>query len=135
MESYPPKDPYAASQPKTPYTETAYFPPETLTSDEKMWAMLAHLSGLIAAALGGMSFLGPLVIYLIKKDESPFVADQAKEALNFQIAVLIVALISVVTCIGPIVVAIGALVYSVLAAMEANKGITYRYPYTFRLIT
>lgn len=131
MEQKPPKEPYSPQS----YGDAAYFDATSLTNDDKTWAMLAHLSGLLASLLGGLSFLGPLVIYLIKKDESPFVADQAKEALNFQLAVLIVAVISAITCIGPLIVAIGALVYSVIAAMEANKGIAYRYPYTFRLIT
>ena len=104
------------------------------TSDDRMWGLLAHLSGLVASSLAGLSFLGPLIVYLIKKDQSPFVADQAKEALNFQISVLIVAIISAVTCVGPFVVIIGGLVYSIIAAMAANKGEYYRYPYTFRLI-
>jgi uncharacterized Tic20 family protein len=142
MDPYPPKEPYTASgapypekQPLGAYPDVPYFPPESITSDDKSWAMLAHLSGLIAALLGGLTFLGPLIVYLIKKDSSPFVADQAKEALNFQLAALIVSVISVVTCIGPVIVLIGALVYAVIGAMEANKGIVYRYPYTFRLIT
>jgi uncharacterized Tic20 family protein len=98
------------------------------TSDERLWALLAHLAILV------LSIIGPLIIWLVKKDESRFVEDQAKEALNFQISVLIVSLISLVTCIGPFVVAIGAIIYGILAAMEANKGVYYRYPYTFRLI-
>jgi uncharacterized protein len=110
------------------------------TADERTWGLLAHVSGLIAFLLGGLTFLGPLIVWVIKKDQSPFVADQAKEALNFQIAVFIALLISGVSmliCIGFIlapVVAIGALVYSIIAAMEANKGVYYRYPYTIRLI-
>jgi uncharacterized Tic20 family protein len=135
MEPYPPKEPFSDKPIGGAYPDVPYFSAESLTSDDKTWGMISHISGLVAMALGGMSFLGPLVIYLIKKDASPFVADQAKEALNFHLAVLIVSLISIVTCIGPIVVLIGALIYSVIAAMEANKGIAYRYPYTFRLIT
>jgi len=109
--------------------------------DERTWATLAHLSGLLAAWLGGFSFLGPLIVWLIKKDQSPFVGDQAKEALNFQIAVTIAVWVSIaliwVFCIGLIllaVVAIGSIVFSIIAAMEANKGVYYRYPYTIRLI-
>jgi uncharacterized Tic20 family protein len=110
------------------------------TPDERTWGLLAHLSGLIAILLGGMSFLGPLIVWLIKKDQSPFVADQAKEALNFQIAVFIALLIagaSVLICVGILlvpVVFIGSIVYSIIGAMEANKGVYYRYPYTIRLI-
>jgi hypothetical protein len=112
------------------------------TADERQWALLAHLSGLIASFLGGMSFLGPLIVWLIKKDQSAFVADQAKEALNFQIAVTIALVVSfaigAATCVGflliPVVV-IGSLVFAIIAAMEANKGVVYRYPYTIRLVT
>lgn len=108
-----------------------------ISQDDRTWGMLAHLSGLIAGALGGMSFLGPLLIWLIKKDQSSFVADQAKEALNFQLSALIAAIVCAVTIIGlplAMVVAIGALIYSIIAGIEANKGVYYRYPYTFRMI-
>ena len=85
----------------------------------------------------GFPFLGPLIVWMIKKDESPFIGDQAKEALNFQIAVMIAFVICGITCVGLLlvpVVAIAALIYSILAAIEANKGVYYRYPYTIRLI-
>jgi Uncharacterized protein conserved in bacteria len=111
------------------------------TADERQWALIAHLSGLIASALGGLAFLGPLIVWLIKKDQSAFVADQAKEALNFQIAVTIALFVSLgiglATCVGIIlvpIVGIGSLVFAIIAAMEANKGVAYRYPYTIRLI-
>jgi uncharacterized Tic20 family protein len=103
-------------------------------ADDRSWGLLVHLSGLLASLLGGMSFLGPLVVWFIKKDSSPFMDDQGKEALNFQLACLIVAIVSIVTCIGPFVVLIGMVVYSIIGGMEANKGVYYRYPYTFRLI-
>jgi uncharacterized Tic20 family protein len=111
------------------------------TPDERQWALLAHLSGLIASFLGGMSFLGPLIVWLIKKDQSAFVADQAKEALNFQIAVTIALVVSfavgAATCVGFLlipVIGIGSLIFAIIAAMEANKGVVYRYPYTIRLV-
>jgi uncharacterized Tic20 family protein len=116
-------------------------PQQVPTPEERSWGLLAHLSGLIAALLGGLSFLGPLIVWLIKKDQSPFVADQAKEALNFQIAVTIALLVSAVSmfvCIGFVlvpVVFIGSIVFSIIAALEANKGIYYRYPYTVRFIS
>src|SRR5687768_939674 len=94
------------------------------TADDRTWAMLAHLSPII-----GLGFIGPLVVWLIYKDKSPFVADQAKEALNFSLALLIVVLICIATCIGIIVapvIGIGALVYQIIAAIEANKGVWYR---------
>ncbi len=143
MDPYPPKDPYTSPKSEPPHFGDSpfeknyggpYFPPESLTEEDKNWGMLAHLSALVALIAGGLTFLGPLIVYLIKKDGSPFVADQAKEALNFHIAVLIVSVVSIITCIGPIIVLVGAIVFTVIAAMEANKGIAYRYPYTFRLI-
>ncbi len=111
------------------------FPIHEPNSDDRTWGMLAHLSSFVASALGGLSFLGPLIIWLIKKDQSPFVADQAKEALNFQLAGLLVAILLSWTCIVPIVVIIGMIIYSIIGALEANKGITYRYPYTIRFIS
>jgi uncharacterized Tic20 family protein len=112
-------------------------PPYVPTEDERMWGLIAHLS-FLGGSVVGFPFVGPLVVWLIKKDQSPFVADQAKEALNFQLAVMIAILICIVTCIGVIlapVVGIAALIYSIIGAMEANKGVYYRYPYTIRLIT
>ncbi|ADB19057.1 conserved hypothetical protein [Pirellula staleyi DSM 6068] len=122
----------ASPEMKPSETPPSYLP----SSDERMWGLLAHLSPLIASGMG-LPFLGPLIIWLIKKDESPFIADQAKEALNFQIAVLLAVMICAATVIGILllpIVAVGALIYSIMAAMEANKGVYYRYPYTLRFI-
>lgn len=111
------------------------------SADDRQWGMLAHLSSLIGLAVGGLTFVGPLIIWLIKKDQSPFVGDQAKEALNFQIACFIATLISaalVLVFVGiflMMAVVVGNIVFSIIAAMEANKGVAYRYPYTIRLIT
>lgn len=122
------------------YKNSTGFPPVSpsdSTPDERTWAMLAHLSSVIAYLLGGLTFLGPLIVWLIKKDQSAFVADQAKEALNFQIAVLLASLVCGLTCVLAIlipVILVGNIVYSIMGAMEANKGVCYRYPYTLRLI-
>ena len=119
--------------------------------DERQWAMFAHLSallgGLLTSAIGGWGFfLGPLVIWLMKKDTMPFVADQAKEALNFNITVsaifLILLILSVLTLgIGllvtlPIMLIVGlaALVLIIMAAIKANDGVAYRYPFAIRLV-
>jgi uncharacterized protein len=104
-----------------------------VTDDDRLWATLAHLSIL----LGVTTVLGPLVIWLIKKDKSPFVDDQAKEALNFQLSCLLASLVTTASCVLvplALVVIIGGIVYGVIAGIEANKGNTYRYPYTFRMI-
>jgi uncharacterized Tic20 family protein len=122
------------------FTSPPEKPGASPSTDDRTWGMLAHLSSLIAMTVGGMSFLGPLIVWLVKKDQSPFVADQAKEALNFQIACFIASLICValaIVIIGfflmPLVI-IGNIVFSIIAAMEAYKGVAYRYPYTIRLI-
>lgn len=106
------------------------------SQDAKTMAMLAHLLGLFTG------FLGPLIIWLIKKDEDPFVNDQGKEALNFQITVIIAlfasGFASMLCCVViPLTVAVvvANLVFCIIAAIEANKGVAYRYPVTLRLIT
>jgi uncharacterized protein len=122
-----------------------------ISAEERQWAMFAHLSalagGLLTSAIGGWGFfIGPLVIWLVKKDTMPFVADQAKEALNFNITVsgifLILLILSLLTLgIGflitaPIMLIIGiaALVFIIMASVKANQGIAYRYPMTLRLV-
>jgi uncharacterized Tic20 family protein len=119
-------------------------PDVSLTSDEKMWAMFCHLSALPSGFLaGGMGFLGPLICWLVKKDSSRFVDAHGKEALNFQLNLLIYLLISIaiafVTCgIGivlPIALAIYAFIMPIIAGVKANSGEMYRYPLTFRMIT
>ena len=120
-------------------------------AEQRQWAMFAHLSalagGLLTSAVGGWGFfLGPLVIWLMKKETMPFVADQAKEALNFNITVsaIFVALLiltfltlgigALLTVPVMLIVGLGALVLIVMAAIKANDGIAYRYPLTLRLI-
>ena len=125
-------------------------PPESATppsSEERTWALLGHLSAFTAFVTGGIGgMLGPLVVWLIKRDTMPFVADQAKEALNFNITVFIagcvLVLFSIVTFgIGlllawPLGIAlfIGWVVLTILAAVKANDGVAYRYPWTLRLV-
>ena len=102
-----------------------------VSSDDKLWALLAHISYFV------LGVFGPLIIWLVKREESAFVEDQAKEALNFQLSVLIVSFVCAVTvCLIPvtIVVAIGGIVYSIIGGIQAYDGIAYRYPYTFRII-
>jgi uncharacterized Tic20 family protein len=108
-------------------------PPET-TSDDRTMGMLCHLLGAFTG------FLGPLIIWLIKKDQSRFVDDQGKEALNFQITMLIGHVIGAATAcftfgLVSVAVVIIGLVFSILGALEANKGVRYRYPINIRMIT
>jgi len=112
------------------------------TSDEKLWGLFIHLGG----ALGGFtSYLGvpggnllvPLVLWLIKKDESPFLNDQGKEVLNFQLCIFILSILCFVTCIlfwMAWVLSIIALIFGIVGAVKANEGVAYRYPFNFRII-
>ena len=101
------------------------------TSDEKTLAILSHVLTLVAG------FIAPLVIYLVKKDESSFVREHAKESLNFQITVFIIVVVLFVSVIGILLlwlVAILALILVIVATIKANEGKLYRYPFTLRLI-
>ncbi|WP_248961017.1 DUF4870 domain-containing protein [Sphaerisporangium perillae] len=104
-------------------------------SDDTTLAMLAHLLGLLT------SFLGPLVLYLVKKDESPYVRDQAAEALNFQITLFIayaVCAILALILIGFLlmfVVWIGSLILMIMASVAANRGENYHYPMNIRFVS
>lgn len=111
-----------------------------ISQDEKTWGMLAHLSTLVGLIVPFGSVLGPLVVWLIKKDTMPFAAEQGKEALNFNITVLIAFIVSAILTIVLIgfllmlVVGLAWLVLTILAALAANKGEAYRYPMTLRLV-
>lgn len=101
------------------------------TSDEKTLAILAHILTLIAP------ILAPLIIYLIKKDESRYVTFHAKESLNFQITLMIVIFGLIITIIGIFltwIVGIAALVFIIIATIKASEGKLYKYPFTIRLI-
>jgi len=113
-----------------------------LTSEVKNWAMLCHLSALLGFVPPFIGvILGPLVIWLIKGKEHPFIDANGRESLNFQISMLIYSAITSVTiCIGiglfllPVLWAVDVILI-VVAAVKASSGVVYRYPLTIRLIT
>lgn len=115
---------------------------QAATSDQRTYALLMHLS-LLAAIASVPPVLAPLIMWLIKRDSGRFIDDHGKEAINFQISVLlyaiIAALVGMVTCgVGFFVLpalAVLAVVGAVMAAMAANRGEYYRYPATIRFIT
>lgn len=118
-------------------------PPSPLgapSAEAKQWAMFAHLSALIGFIIPFGNIIAPLVIWQIKKAEFPFVDDQGKEALNFQITVLIAGIVCFIltfVLIGAllgIVLFVAWIVLTILAGIKANNGETYRYPATLRLI-
>ncbi len=114
--------------------------------DERTWAMLGHLSALSAFFTFVGCVIGPLVIWLVKRDTLSFAGDQAKEALNFNITVLLAGLglwvITLVTFgIGLLitiplgfVLFLGWLVFTIVATINASNGVRYRYPITLRLV-
>jgi uncharacterized Tic20 family protein len=111
----------------------AYTGPEP-DKDSKTMAMLCHLLAIFTG------FLGPLIIWLLKKDTSPFVDDQGKEALNFWISLSVILVICSVTaflCVPAIIALVAwvlGLVFAIQGAMKANQGIAYRYPFNIRFI-
>ena len=107
-----------------------------VSADDANLAMLAHL---LSIAFG---FIAPLIIWMISKDQPQkgFVADQAKEALNFQITVIIalcIAGVLMVVFIGillvPMILVVN-FVLCILAGLKAREGVAYRYPFTLRLL-
>lgn len=118
---------------KVPPVKSAEVP---FSEDDRTWGMLSHLSYFLTFVIG-VSCVAPLVIWILKKDSSEFIEDQAKEALNFQLSAFIVSLVLAATVCGIpliLVVFIMSIVYSIQGGMAANRGEYYRYPYTFRMI-
>ncbi len=113
------------------------------TSEDRNLALIAHLSG-CAGVLGAgfIGFIGPLVIYLLKKDSSPYIEAQSKEALNFQITIFLIALVcgalTAISCgtLFPLVFApmLLQIVFGIVAALAVRDGANYRYPFNFRLL-
>ncbi|RCG32857.1 DUF4870 domain-containing protein [Sphaerisporangium album] len=98
-------------------------------------AMLAHLLGLLT------SFIGPLVLYMVKKDEAPYVRDQAAEALNFQLTLIIayfVCLVLALAMIGFVLIPllwVGSLIMTIMGAVAANQGANFRYALNIRFVS
>ena len=107
--------------------------------DSKNKAVFAHLSAFLTF-VGIPAPIGPLVAWLVLKDQDPFAADQAKEALNFNLSFLlysIVAGVSLLVLVGFIllpVVLILWFIFPILAAVAASRGEWYRYPLTLRIV-
>lgn len=105
------------------------------SSDDKNIATITHLGGTV------FSFIPALIVWILKKEDSAYIGDQAKEALNFQITMLIAQFIAgvlVVILVGFLLMGIIWLfniVFCIIAAISTSKGETYRYPLTLRLIS
>ena len=121
-------------------------PASTAASDTTTWAMAAHLTAL-AALFVGLPFMGPLVVYLAKK-ENPFVRRHAAEALNFNLSVMLYTIVLAIVTIILLFVIVGVLliplfivlfagwiIFVIVAAVAASRGEEYRYPLTIRFVT
>lgn len=116
----------------------------TISKEERLWAMLAHLSAFAMYFTGIGHILGPLVIWLLKRDGNPFIEDQAKEALNFQITVTLIGIAAILMCFTVILAVVGIpillilgtyqIICIIIAAIKANDGVAFRYPLTWRLV-
>jgi hypothetical protein len=123
--------------------------PPVPTSEERNWALAAHIGSLVAAWFA-MGFLAPLIVLLVKGKESPFVRRHAVESLNFQLSLLIYLVVgSIVSVVlffltfglfliilvpAAVLLGIGALVVIILASVKASQGEDYRYPLTIRIV-
>jgi uncharacterized Tic20 family protein len=118
----PPISPYAAPAPLSP-------------ADEKLWATLIHVGGIL------FGFLPALIGYLVLKDRGPFVHQHTATALNFQLTMLIGYVVGFVTSfilIGffvLIAVAIVIIIFSIMAAIAANNGQNYTYPLSIKFVS
>jgi uncharacterized protein len=114
----------------------------TTSSNVRTWTVLCH-----ASALAGLFFhflghlLGPLIVWLVKRGDSPEIDAHGKESLNFQISMLIYDALAAILCfvlIGiPILIALWVLntVFVIIASVKASEGTLYRYPFTIRFIS
>lgn len=125
-------------------------PTPAFSAEERNWAMAAHLTALVCALLTSWFFgvggaIGALAIWLIKRDDSTFIAEHAKEALNFNVTMGIIALLligltiitlgigAILTIPAALVIAIAWFICTIIAAMRAKEGLPYRYPFALRL--
>jgi len=108
--------------------------------EARQWAMFCHFSAFLGMWFPFGSLIGPLILWQMKRESDPFIDDQGKEAMNFQITVAIASAICYVlmfVLIGFALIGllfIGAVVLVVIAGVKANDGGSYRYPFTWRPI-
>ncbi len=123
----------------TPPPSHAWTHPSGLPSEVRNWALAAHL-GAFAGAWVALAFLGPLVVWLLKRDDHPFIATHASEALNFNLSVLLYAIVGFVLIfvfVGFLLlplIGLMWLVFTIVAAIRAANGEPYRYPLTIRFV-
>ncbi|MBX9891583.1 MAG: DUF4870 domain-containing protein [Chitinophagaceae bacterium] len=113
------------------YAEIGFPDNYSPTQDERNLSLIVHLVTFVS------SFIAPLIIYLVKKDESKFIAAHAKESLNFQITVVIIGVLLFISIVGILllwILGLAAAVLVIVATIKASDGKPYRYPFSIRLI-
>lgn len=121
-------------------TDNEQQPTKPQVQQERLWAMLAHLTAFAGFVFPFGHILGPLVLWLVKKQEFPIVEDQGKESINFQISLTIYGVgAAILTLVGVglilgIVLLVADVVLVIIAAVRANEGERYRYPATIRFL-
>ncbi|HET8561808.1 MAG TPA: DUF4870 domain-containing protein [Marmoricola sp.] len=124
-----------------PPPQEPYGGPRLPAEQERVWGSAAHWSALVASFVGGLSFIGPLVVLLVKGNESVWIRRQAVESLNFQLSLLIYAIISgilVLVLIGIVLliaVFLAWLVLTIMASVKTANGEDFRYPLTIRMVS
>jgi uncharacterized Tic20 family protein len=115
--------------------ENSALPPPIVTQDDKTLGMVMHILCLV-----GFPIIGPLIIWLMKKDQSPYLDAQGRELLNFQISYFIYAMVSVVliaVLIGIVLlfaVGIASFVFTIIGIVKAADGKVYRFPLCIRMM-
>ncbi len=134
----PPRNPYAAP---TAATEEPRPPPGEISRDDRNMAVLSHLGAFVGYAVPFGNVAVPLILWLMRREHSAFVGDNARESLNFQLTVCVYAALCFVlmfVLIGFVLIlglAVFQIVYVVLAALAARRGELYRYPLTIRFVS
>lgn len=120
-----------ATPPSNPYQST----PQPLSpSDEKLWATLIHIGGIF------FNFIPSLIGYLVLKDRGPLIREHTLTALNFQLTMLIALVVGYILTFVVIgiflilAVYVVTLIFSIIAAIAANKGESYKYPLSIQFI-
>ena len=122
------------TQPPPPPVNYAVAPPQMSPADEKMWATLTHVGGIL------FHWLAPLIAYLVLKDRGPFVRWHTRQALNFQLTLLLAYIaggVLTLIFVGIFVVLAAVIlniVFGIIAALAANRGEFYRYPIAIEFI-
>jgi uncharacterized Tic20 family protein len=116
--------------------------PVAATRDARKWATICHLSALVGLLGNGIGFLlGPLIVWLLKREDDPFIDAQGKEAVNFQLTMFLAMLVAGVLAlllVGFLLMAAVGLVMialPIVAAVQANEGRPFRYPFAIRFIS